>query len=62
MKPVWQSKTFWANLIALGATLSLTMGLDLGLTAEVQAQILAGVMAVLNVYLRFVTTTGVKLK
>jgi len=41
MKPWYASKTLWANIIALIATLSTTMGLDLGLTAEVQAQILA---------------------
>lgn len=60
MKPLWQSKTFWANLIALVATIGTANGFDLGLDAEAQAQILAGVMAVVNIGLRLVTNKAIR--
>lgn len=50
-KPIWQSKTFWANIVALAGTL---VGTEV-LNAEMQGEIVAGIMAVLNVVLRFVT-------
>lgn len=60
MKHWWASKTIWANVVALAATLAGVAGLDLGLTPEVQAQIVAGIMTVVNIGLRFVTTEAVK--
>lgn len=58
-KPFWQSKTFWANVVAFGATVATAFGLDLGLDTETQAVIVAGVMSVVNIVLRFVTKTPV---
>lgn len=58
-KPWWASKTIWVNLVALGATLATVLGVDTGLTPEVQTQIVAGVMGIVNIVLRFVTTTPV---
>jgi hypothetical protein len=59
MKPIWASKTLWANLIAAVAVLATMFGVDLGLGIEQQATLLAGIMSIVNIALRFVTTTGV---
>jgi len=56
MKKWYASKTIWANVIALAATMAGVFGFDLGLTADAQAQIVAGIMAVVNIVLRLVTT------
>ena len=61
MKSIFVSKTFWANIVAIVATVAGMFGLDLGLDAETQAQIVAGVMAVVNIALRFVTDEPVSL-
>lgn len=53
------SKTIWANLIALIASVSMAAGLDIGLTPEVQGTILLGIMSVVNLGLRAVTKTGI---
>lgn len=58
-KPFWASKTIWANILSLIATIATVFGVDLGLTPEVQATIIAGVMGVVNIALRLVTKTGV---
>ncbi len=58
-KPFWTSKTLWVNFIAFIATVTGAFGLDLGLDPEMQASIVTGVMAVVNIVLRFVTTTPV---
>lgn len=55
-KPWWASKTVWANVMALIATLGAGFGLNLGLDPETQALILAAVMALVNLALRFVTS------
>lgn len=60
-KTIWQSKTFWANIIAFIATMAGVFGIDLGLSPEVQAQLVAGIMAVINIALRFVTDKPVTL-
>ena len=59
-KSKWASKTLWANIVAIIATLGGVFGLDLGLTPEVQAQLVAAIMAVVNIGLRFVTKTAIK--
>ena len=59
-KPFWASKTIWANGLALVSSLSLGFGLDVGLDPEAQAAILGGVMAIVNIALRFVTDSAVK--
>jgi len=59
MKKWFSSKTIWANLIALVATVSTAFGLDLGLTAEAQATLVAGVMAIVNIVLRLVTEEAI---
>lgn len=62
MKPFWASKTLWVNGLALIAMIAGVFKLDIGLDAETQAQIIVGVMAVVNVILRLVTSTGVAMK
>ena len=59
-KPIWASKTFWANIFALAA--SVGGGYGLGLDAEVQASLVGGVMAVVNIILRMITSSEVTLK
>lgn len=59
-KSKWQSKTIWANGLALIATIAGFAGLDVGLSEAVQAEIVVGVMAVVNIVLRFVTKTAVE--
>lgn len=60
-KTLWESKTFWFNILGLLATVAAAFGLDLGLSDEVKAQIVGGVMAVGNIVLRLVTSKPVKL-
>lgn len=59
-KHLLASKTFWANLIALVATLSAGYGLEI--TEEAQAQIATGVLAVANIFLRMITSRPVTLR
>lgn len=53
------SKTLWVNLVAAVAALSGVLKLDLGLTPEVQATVVTTIMALVNIGLRFVTTTPI---
>ena len=53
------SRTLWVNVVALVATLAGAVKLDLGLTPEVQATVVTTIMAVVNIVLRFVTTTPI---
>ncbi len=56
---VWfASKTLWVNFIAVIAAVASAFGLDLGLDPESQVAIVGGVMAVVNIMLRFATTTA----
>ena len=56
-KPIWQSKTFWVNLLALlGIQSAGLTTLISGLTPEDIAALLAAV----NLLLRFVTTSSVR--
>lgn len=54
-KSIFASKTFWANIVALVATVSTAFGLDLGLDPESQVAIVGTVMSVVNIVLRFIT-------
>lgn len=56
----WASRTIWANIIALVATISTVAGLDLGLNEAAQTSIVSGVMAVVNIVLRFTTSKPIK--
>jgi hypothetical protein len=61
MNKYWyESKTLWANIIALLATVATAFGLDLGLGPEQQATIVAGVMAIVNIVLRFKTDKAIE--
>ena len=53
------SKTLWVNLVATVAALSGVLKLDLGLTPEVQATVVTTILALVNIGLRFVTTTPI---
>ncbi len=56
---VWfASKTLWVNFIAVIAAVASAFGLDLGLDPESQVAIVGGVMAIVNIVLRFKTTTA----
>ena len=59
-KPKWASKTLWVNLVAAGASVALLLGVDVGLDTAGQAEIVVGIMAVVNIVLRFTTTTALK--
>lgn len=50
-------RTIIVNIIALVASLSATQGLEIG--AEDQASIATAVLAIINIGLRFITTTPV---
>lgn len=58
-KSIFKSKTFWANTIALAASVATAMGVDIG--PDVQASLVGGVMAVVNIALRFVTNKPVNI-
>ncbi len=58
-KPFWASKTLWTNLVIFAATVAGAFSIDLGLDAETQIKLVVGIMAVVNIVLRFVTTTAI---
>ena len=60
-KTWWSSKTIWVNVLAGVAAIAAGFGLDLGLTAEVQSQVVVGVLAAVNVALRVVTSSALRL-
>ena len=55
-KPFWQSKTFWANILA-GAGMVVQSQTSYVLDPEMQV----GIIAFINIVLRFVTKEGVSL-
>jgi len=59
-KKWYESKTIFAQVLGVVATLSAAFGLDLGLDPEAQAAIVAGIWAVVNVFLRFKTKDGIE--
>jgi hypothetical protein len=60
VKHFWASRTIWVQVLALIAALSGALGLDLGFTPEVQASAVVTIMAVVNIILRFITSTAVR--
>lgn len=57
-KPFWASKTLWVNIIGLIASVLTAFGVT-DLDAELQASIVGIAMTVINIVLRFATTTAV---
>jgi len=55
----YASKTLWVNLVATFATLAGVFKIDLGLTPDVQATVVTTILALVNIGLRFVTTTPI---
>ena len=53
------SKTLWVNVVSAVATLTGVFNLDLGLTPDVQATVVTTILALVNIGLRFVTTTPI---
>ena len=58
-KPFWQSKTFWANAVAIVASVAGVFGAGEVLDPEMQATVVGVVMGVVNIVLRFVTDKAV---
>jgi len=52
-KSIWQSKTFWVNLISIGAIIGASCGFEID--TETQAVLSTGILAVVNIILRLVT-------
>ena len=59
MTKFYASKTLWINVVATVATLAGVFKIDLGLTPEVQATVVTTILALVNIGLRFVTTTPI---
>lgn len=59
-KDFWKSKTFWANTIAIIASITGVFGLDLGLDPEAQTATVATIMGIVNLVLRFTTKEPIK--
>lgn len=66
MKTIFQSKTFWVNfimaLISIGAVISPELLTILGLDSTKALTIIAAITAVLNMFLRLITNTGIEIK
>ncbi len=63
MKSIFASKTVWANIISLAATVATAKGLSYApilADPETQALAVGGVTAVVNIALRLVTKEPVK--
>ena len=58
-KSIFASKVFWANLIAIFAMAVGAMGFDVGLDDQTKGEVATGVVAIVNIVLRFVTSTSV---
>lgn len=59
-KDFYKSKTFWANTIAIIASISGVFSFDLGLDPEAQTAVVAAIMGVVNIVLRFTTKDPIK--
>jgi len=58
-KPIYKSKTFWVNIIAIaGIVLNSYYGIELDV--ETQAVMATGILAVVNVILRLFTNQPIK--
>lgn len=60
-KKIYESKTFWVNIIALVAAITGAFGVDLGLNPETQATLVAVIMSIVNLGLRFSTDKPISL-
>lgn len=56
MKPFYQSKTIWFNILAVAALVAAQFGFN---DFQLDAEVSAGVVAIVNLVLRFVTDKGV---
>lgn len=62
-KPIWSSKTFWANIVGAAAGLAALYGIDV--PPEDQVAIVGGILGlvnVVNILLRIVTHTSIRLR
>ena len=59
MKTWWQSRSIWAQIVALIATLGTVFGVDLQMDAESQAAIVGGVQAIVAIIMRLITKTPI---
>lgn len=66
MKNIFQSKTVWVNiimaLISIAAVISPDLLTALGIDSTKALTIIASVTAILNVFLRLITNTGIEIK
>ena len=61
-KPIWASKTFWANVVSAVALVLTAFGITIpGVSELEQAEIVAALTAAANFVLRFVTKKAVTL-
>lgn len=60
-KPIWASKTFWANIIGAAVSLGTVFGLELS-DPEQQTALVGGIMAAVNIVLRLITDKPVRMK
>ena len=60
-KPIWASKTFWTNLVAVVAALAGGLGFGGDLGADTQAAAVAAIMGLANIGLRIVSKGPVSL-
>lgn len=59
-KPIYTSKTFWVNVVAIIATLTGVFGLDLNLDPDTQAAAVTAILGVVNIVLRIKTSAPIK--
>lgn len=59
-KPIWASKTFWANVVGGAAMLATAAGVEI-MDAKTQAELVGGIMVVANLVLRTMTKQPVTL-
>ena len=55
MKKIWKSKTFWVNLIAIGAIIA---QVEYGYIINLEAQLL--ILSVVNLIMRGITNEGLE--
>lgn len=58
-KPIWASKTFWFNLLALIVAIASAFGFGVFEPSPEVKQVALGIVAIINIVLRFVTSKRV---